>query len=130
MSHVRLCQAIQLPSSHPNSLHPALSNAVFLAACAFAGPIFASYEDLFLKRANEGLSDSLAFADRLEDMIWASNIIAWYHVKYGRIIVAYSMAASAFFNAFSFCHLLIVKQLLVVSPSAVVFTPSRTLQAI
>jgi hypothetical protein len=63
------------PSSHPESLHPALLNAIYYSACS--SPSFPSaYRDLFLYRAREEMRVSLSWCDRIEHWLYASIIIA------------------------------------------------------
>lgn len=81
-----------LPPSHPDSLHPALMNAIFMAACSGCGPEMTPYEDLFLARAQDHLNQSRALVDRLEHMLWASVIISWYWTRIGRVLEAHNCA--------------------------------------
>lgn len=85
-----------LPSSHPESLHPALMNAIFLAATMCCGPELRPYEAIFIHRTREELRNSLAFADRLDDFFWASIILIWYFVHSGRMLEAYDTTISMY----------------------------------
>ncbi|KAF9515059.1 hypothetical protein BS47DRAFT_826301 [Hydnum rufescens UP504] len=90
----RLHASMHLPLSHPDSLHPALLNAIFLAATLYCGPELQSSVSTFLQRTREGLRNSLAFADRLDDFFWASIILSWYYIRLGRMLEAYDTAES------------------------------------
>jgi hypothetical protein len=80
---------MNLPESHPESLHLVLVNAIFLAACSGGGPQMKPYEDEFLRRSREHAQHCLVHRDRIEHFLWASIIIAWYYVRNGRINEAY-----------------------------------------
>ncbi|KAF9515056.1 hypothetical protein BS47DRAFT_1381714 [Hydnum rufescens UP504] len=90
----RLEEAMALPSSNPQSLHPALLNAIFLGACSCLGPEVRRHERIFLDRAREHLNQSLAFVDRLEHFLWASAILGWYWIKNGCIMQAHNISSS------------------------------------
>ena len=85
---------MNLPDSHPNSLHLVLVNAIFLAACSGGGPEMKPYEYEFLRRSREQAQYCLVNRDRLEHFLWASVIIAWYYIRNGRINEAYHSSSS------------------------------------
>lgn len=79
---------IHHPHSHPNAIHPALMNAIFLGACSVGGGKMKTYESLFLKRARGHLEQSLAYADRLEQFMWAHVVLSPYYGRNGRLLEA------------------------------------------
>lgn len=78
----------RLPASHPNAIHPALLNAVYLAACSCAGGVFWDLEPIFLDRTRRYLDEALAFADRLTHFLWGNVVLASYYLSYGRSMEA------------------------------------------
>lgn len=83
--YVRWRRAILLSSTDGNSLHPSLVYAIALAAASLcASPAFQPYEVLFRSHAESFLEDSLAYADRVEDSMWARVILAWHSVRHGK----------------------------------------------
>ncbi|KDQ08526.1 hypothetical protein BOTBODRAFT_563759 [Botryobasidium botryosum FD-172 SS1] len=67
----RFWSAYGLPPSHPESLHPALLDAMCLLGCFHTRGAH-TYENLFYARLQRSLCDSLANADRLHDFMRAS----------------------------------------------------------
>ncbi|KDQ08527.1 hypothetical protein BOTBODRAFT_69704 [Botryobasidium botryosum FD-172 SS1] len=67
----RFWSAYGLPPSHPESLHPALLDAMCLLGCMHTRGAH-TYENLFYARLQRSLCDSLANADRLHDFMRAS----------------------------------------------------------
>lgn len=78
----------RLPPSHPSAIHPALMNAMYLAACSCAGGIFWDLEPVFLERTRRQLEEALAFADRLTHFLWGNVILTSYYLRYGRSVEA------------------------------------------
>ncbi|KAF9515017.1 hypothetical protein BS47DRAFT_1381690 [Hydnum rufescens UP504] len=101
----RFRERVNLPSTHPDGLHPSLVNAILLATSSSFGPDAKPYEDLFLRRAREQFQHSLAHADRLEDFFWACIITTWYYIRNGRIHEAYHLATNIGPQHASFLHL-------------------------
>lgn len=82
-----------LPTSDPNSFHPSLVSAVALAAVSLCGSALRDFEAIFRAHAEAHLADSLAFADRLEDSMWARIILAWHSMRHARFMaVRYGLA--------------------------------------
>lgn len=79
-------QTIVLPSSDPNSFHPCLVWAIALAAVSLCSMALSDYEPLFRAHAQAELANSLAYADRLEDSMWARVILAWHSIRQGRLM--------------------------------------------
>lgn len=75
-----------LPASDPNSFHPSLVAAIALAAVSLCSTALHDYEALFRAHAEAHLAESLAFADRLEDSMWARIILAGHSMRYGRFM--------------------------------------------
>ena len=87
----RLLLRLRLPSDHPNSIHPALLNSLYLAACCISGGQTSGYESRFLNQARMESEHALAFVDRLVDFMWASVVLASYYLRRGRIVEAHNM---------------------------------------
>lgn len=80
-----------LPSTSEHSPHPALVDAMCLAACALSRkPAFRRHEPYLLSQTRKHLAESLAQADRLFDFVRASAILARYLTFRGRHLEGYS----------------------------------------
>ncbi|KAF8319857.1 uncharacterized protein EI90DRAFT_3081670 [Cantharellus anzutake] len=90
----RFLHKIRLQPSDAQAVHPALLNAVFLAACNVGGGFMATYETLFLNRTRHFLQQSLAMADRLVDFMWANVLLVSYYIRVGRVVEAHNALAS------------------------------------
>lgn len=75
-----------LPASDPNSFHPSLVSAIGLAAVSLCGAALHDYEAIFRAQAEAHLADSLAYADRLEDSMWARIILVWHSIRHARFM--------------------------------------------
>ncbi|KDQ14060.1 hypothetical protein BOTBODRAFT_358526 [Botryobasidium botryosum FD-172 SS1] len=73
-----------LPPTHPQSLHPALLDALCLIGCMYGPEPLRSYEAFFYARLQRSLYDCLAKADRLLDFIRASALVALYSFQRSR----------------------------------------------
>ncbi|KDQ20179.1 hypothetical protein BOTBODRAFT_184143 [Botryobasidium botryosum FD-172 SS1] len=82
----RFWATYKLPPSDPESLHPAMLDAMCLLACLHGPLKWRSYEPLFWARLQRSLYDSLANADRLLDFIRASALGAVYCLVKGRYV--------------------------------------------
>ncbi|KDQ20173.1 hypothetical protein BOTBODRAFT_27581 [Botryobasidium botryosum FD-172 SS1] len=82
----RFWVAYKLPPSHPQSIHPALLDAMCLLGCIQTRHVSRAYEPLFRARLQRSLHDCLAAADRLLDFIRASTMAAAYSLLKGRHI--------------------------------------------
>ena len=84
------------PQDHPQGLHPALLNVIYLAACSLSGQgsFISSFEGVFLARARQELESSLAYADRLVHFIWANIILGVYFARAGRLVEAYNTVSA------------------------------------
>lgn len=82
------------PSSDLTSPHPALLNAIYLAACRMLGGRYALFEPYFLETARAELIRALQDADRLTHFLWASVIVAAYLEMSNRITEAYATTSS------------------------------------
>ncbi len=91
----RLLFRLRLPSDHPNSIHPALLNSLYLAACSISGGQMSGYELRFLNQARMESEHALAFVDRLVDFMWASVVLASYYLRRGRIVEAHNSISGA-----------------------------------
>ncbi|KAF8319985.1 hypothetical protein DL93DRAFT_1919289 [Clavulina sp. PMI_390] len=81
---------LSLPPDDPKSVHPALLNAMYLAACWIVGDKLGSWQDYFLTQTRRHLQQSLAEADRLIHFLWATAILgSWYSLD-GRMNEAYA----------------------------------------
>ncbi|KAF8317643.1 hypothetical protein DL93DRAFT_513808 [Clavulina sp. PMI_390] len=88
--------SLSLPSSHPESIHPCLRYACYLAACIMTGGRLASLQPYMLARTRHFLNQSLMFADRLPHFLWASMILASYMIgRMRRLEEAFAIVSSA-----------------------------------
>ena len=74
-----LLERFQLHENDPGAPLPALTSAMVLVACRLVGGSLARYESILLKRTRRNLDESLAYADRLDDFLWASTILGMYY---------------------------------------------------
>jgi hypothetical protein len=79
---------LNLDPNHPRAFLPALVSAMLLAACRIIGGTLTRYEPYLLDRTRELLSLSLAYADRLDDFLWASTVLAMYYAHMARFLEA------------------------------------------
>ncbi|KAF8333102.1 uncharacterized protein EI90DRAFT_3052991 [Cantharellus anzutake] len=86
----RLLFRSRLPPTHPDSIHPALLNSIYLAVCSTSGGQMAEYESRFLTRTRTESERALGFVDRLVHFMWASVILASYYIRRGRIVEAHN----------------------------------------
>ncbi len=101
----RFLYHVRLPPSHPESPHPALLNAIFLAACNIGGDSMSAYEPLFLARIRPCLEQSLFMNDRLVHFMWASVILACYYTRVGRVVEAHhALSGAVRFAESAGCH--------------------------
>ncbi|KDQ07178.1 hypothetical protein BOTBODRAFT_120431, partial [Botryobasidium botryosum FD-172 SS1] len=77
----RFWAAYILPQSHPDSIHPALLDALCLLGCTY---LKHPEEPLYLSRLKQSLTRSLETADRLFDFLRASSLLATYFYRSGR----------------------------------------------
>lgn len=52
---------------------------MLLAACRLIGGSLAPYEGILLERTRHDLENALAYADRLDDFVWASTVLGMYY---------------------------------------------------
>ncbi|KDQ08344.1 hypothetical protein BOTBODRAFT_38030 [Botryobasidium botryosum FD-172 SS1] len=74
----KLWAAYKLPSSDPESIHPALVDAMCLFGLLYSPPSVRSYEPLFYARLQRSLAESLSKVDRIHDFIRASALVTIY----------------------------------------------------
>lgn len=88
-----------LPPNHPQAIHPALLNTIYLVGCSAIGGLFDTHIPYLLCRTRELLQESLAFVDRLNHFLWASVVFASWLGKSGyfneSVVVAGSTARFA-----------------------------------
>lgn len=72
-----------LPPSDPNAIHPALLNAVHLAACSTIGGSLLVHVPYLLRRTRESLQEALTYADRLTHFLWASITFGCWLGRFG-----------------------------------------------
>lgn len=87
----RLRTRFLLPSSHPEAFHQCFLNAIYLGACVVAGPDFAEYEKLFLDRCLVEKENALSQVDRMEDCVWSTIMLGWYHLRQGNDLAAHAL---------------------------------------
>ncbi|KDQ16048.1 hypothetical protein BOTBODRAFT_173329 [Botryobasidium botryosum FD-172 SS1] len=81
----RLQQQVALPPTDLDSLHPAFTNAIYMAACHFGPEDLSKYEPVFLRRVQRSLYACLESADKLFDFIRAYALMAMYYYFKGRL---------------------------------------------
>ncbi|KAF8317626.1 hypothetical protein DL93DRAFT_2226192 [Clavulina sp. PMI_390] len=87
---------LSLPSSHPESIHPCLRYACYLAASIMTGGRLTLLQPYMLARTRHFLDQSLMFADRLPHFLWGSMILASYMVgRARRLEEAFAIVSSA-----------------------------------
>ncbi|KDQ15275.1 hypothetical protein BOTBODRAFT_65632 [Botryobasidium botryosum FD-172 SS1] len=92
----RFVARLTLPPSHPNSIHPALLNAMYLLACVYTtSPDIQALEPQFLAETRQHLPTALAEVDRLFDYLIASVLIARYYNHRTRSLEGHLAIASA-----------------------------------
>ncbi|KAF8304932.1 hypothetical protein DL93DRAFT_411534 [Clavulina sp. PMI_390] len=93
VSHFLHCAS--LPTSDPDSIHPCLLNACYLAGCSSSGGILASLEPYFVKRTRYFLDQALMFADRITHFLWASLVLGCYFIRTRRLEECFTVASAA-----------------------------------
>lgn len=91
----KFLEYVRLPCTHPRAIHPALLDAICLAACHISGGIAHDFETVFLARTRKHLDQALAFADRLLHFTWASVILCLYYGRSGRMLEMHSTISTA-----------------------------------
>ncbi|KAF8301045.1 hypothetical protein DL93DRAFT_2090880 [Clavulina sp. PMI_390] len=86
---------LSLPPSHPESIHPCLLNACYLAACESSGGFLATLQPLFIQRTRYFLNQSLMDADRISHFLWASVVLACNLGRRRRYDETYAVVSSA-----------------------------------
>ncbi|KDQ19044.1 hypothetical protein BOTBODRAFT_28532 [Botryobasidium botryosum FD-172 SS1] len=74
----RFWAAYKLPPDHPDSIHPALLDAMCLLGCFHSRSSLEKYQDFFYTRVQRSLVECLKNADRLYDFIRASSLAGIY----------------------------------------------------
>lgn len=90
----RLLHGAYLPQSDPDAIHPALLNAIYLAACHVVKGDLSRYENIFLARARAYMDESLAQVDRLTHFLTASLLLSCWYAHSGRLVEAQSSVAT------------------------------------
>ncbi|KAF8317644.1 hypothetical protein DL93DRAFT_515399 [Clavulina sp. PMI_390] len=89
-------RSLSLPSSRPESIHPCLRYACYLAACIMTGGRLTSLQPYMLAKTRHFLDQSLMFADRLTHFLWASMILTCCMVaRMRRLEEAFAIVSSA-----------------------------------
>lgn len=86
--------ALSRPPEDPRSLHPALLNAIYLAACWIMGGEFEFLKKHFLAQTRYYLGKALETGDRLMHFLWANVILGSFLVFEGRLNEAYLTISS------------------------------------
>ena len=74
-----LLARLQLDENDPAAPLPALTSTMVLVACRLVGGSLARYENKLLERTRRDLEQALAYADRLDDFLWASTVLGMYY---------------------------------------------------
>ncbi|KAF8311356.1 hypothetical protein DL93DRAFT_1478092 [Clavulina sp. PMI_390] len=77
---------VSLPPTHPDSIHPCLLNACYLAACAGNGDGLTSFKSYFLRRTRRFLQQSLMFVDRTTHFLRAKLILGTFFAQERRVV--------------------------------------------
>ena len=88
-------RCFSLPPSDPESIHPCLLNACYLAACAGGGPILATLQPFFIQRTRHFLNQALMYADRILHFLWASIVLTCHLARRRRLDESYAIISSA-----------------------------------
>ncbi|KAF8312691.1 hypothetical protein DL93DRAFT_1298933 [Clavulina sp. PMI_390] len=91
----RFLQCVSLPPSHPDSIHPCLLNACYLAACASSRGDLTSFQPYFLQRTRHFLEQSLTYCDRITHFLWASIILGCFLAQERRLDECFAIAGAA-----------------------------------
>ncbi|KAF8309880.1 hypothetical protein DL93DRAFT_2085011 [Clavulina sp. PMI_390] len=86
---------LSLPSSHPESIHPCLLNACYLAACESSGGVLTSLQPFFIARTRHFLNQSLMYADRITHFLWATVVLACNFGRRRRLREGFAIVSSA-----------------------------------
>lgn len=82
------------PPEDPQSLHPALLNAIHVAACWIVGRDMDFLKEFFLSQTRYHMAEALRTADRLTHFLWASLILGTFFALEDRINEAYVTVSS------------------------------------
>ncbi|KAF8328901.1 uncharacterized protein EI90DRAFT_1488879 [Cantharellus anzutake] len=91
----RLLEGVPSSPTYGRTLHPSLVNSVCLLACHISGGSMSSHEPFFVARTHSELEASLAFADRLMDLLLASTLLGVYFTRTRRYPEAYTTLSGA-----------------------------------
>ncbi|KAF8304936.1 hypothetical protein DL93DRAFT_411836 [Clavulina sp. PMI_390] len=83
------------PPSHPESLHPCLLNACYLAACASNQGELAVLKPYFLHRTRYFLQQALMLSDRITHFLWASIIFGCFLAQERRLEESFAVVGAA-----------------------------------
>ncbi|KAF8304937.1 hypothetical protein DL93DRAFT_412183 [Clavulina sp. PMI_390] len=86
---------VSLSPSDPESIHPCLLNACYLAACACNRGNLAFFQPYFLQRTRHFMEQALMFCDRITDFLWASVILAGFFAQERRLEECFATAGAA-----------------------------------
>ena len=82
------------PSNDPQSIHPALLNAMFLSACCVAGGRLGLFKRHFMDQTRATLQKSLKDADRLMHFLWASVVYGSFLTNTAHLKEAYAIISA------------------------------------
>lgn len=82
------------PAEDPMSFHPAFLNAIYANACFFEGDELAAFAPYFARQTQYYLHESLAYADRLTDFMWASVMLGSYMIGIHSLDEAYAVVSA------------------------------------
>lgn len=90
----RVLLALNRSPEDPQSLHPALLNAMYLAACWIVGQDLDFLKEYFLAQTRYHMGEALKTADRLIHFLWASCILGTFFALENRMNEAYVTVSS------------------------------------
>lgn len=89
-----LLRRFQLDSKDPAAPHPALTSAILLAASRLLGGSLSPFEPVLVERTRRHLDLALEYVDRLDDFLWASNVLGMYYGHTLRFLEAQCVISS------------------------------------
>lgn len=92
----RFLMRLTLPTSHPNSIHPSLLNAMYLIACLYSPtPEVVALQSRFFAQVRFHLPQALAQVDRLFDYLIATCLLARHYFHQARLLEAHQTIQAA-----------------------------------
>lgn len=81
----RWTRCVSLPTSHPESFHPALLNAICLIGSSLDDFNPREHEEHYYKAAREEMQLSLSLCNRMEDWFYTTVLLQGYLLRHARL---------------------------------------------